>query len=736
MFEDIEKLKKELNICSLFFDMWNMGNYIDLRGLPDIREIAYKIKEDFMVLPKEYRNIALFNEQFYNTYKENKKYMVEEIDYIFQRFNFQRELTAKILNTIDEDGKIVDKATPNLYEIRKKLEKIKSKISNVISTLVNRNMKYLAIEQPVLRNERMCLAVKQENRKNVQGFLVGKSDSGSTYYIEPEQISNLNEEYALLLDEEKAEVARILSQIDFELKNKSNIIESNIEVVSYIDAITAKIVYKTKNNFDFVIPSINNSEIYLDGLKHPLIPEDQIVPLRIKMSKKALIITGPNTGGKTVSLKSLGIAFFLSHSAFPVPAYTARLPFIKNIYTDIGDEQSISQNLSTFSSHLRNLKSIIDESRENDLIIIDELGTGTDPVEGAALGKAIIERLLEKNTYLFVTSHLSEIKTYSLEDERLSSASMSFDLETLMPTYKFFMGVPGASHAIEIAQRMGFEEKLIENARNNIDEDFIKSERIFSELTKSYEEMEKDKEYQKREKFKLEKLRKEYEDKFEKVKNKELEKVDKELKQLKAEMKLIKKDLEVSLQKIKEAEKDSNKEILREEMKKIQSLSEKSNDLKLGNSQKKKKFHEIKEGMEVLIPGGSIGIISKLNGEKAVIKLKNNPIEFTFEKDELTPVKKEKKAEKNFNLSVKPSKKMNIEIDVRGYTVSEAIPEVENLISEIISNNYDFGYIIHGKGTGKLAEGIWDYLRKTKNIKSFRIGKTGEGGTGVTVVEV
>lgn len=733
--KDLDFIKKENNILNYFLELWNQDKFIDLRGTINIEEIILKLEDGYHLEPKEFRNIAIFHEQLHTIFRENYKNLQQEILEIFEKINYYKELTKRILKTIDIDGNIYDKATERLFEIRKKLNKIKSRSTNVINNLLNKHMKYLSIEQPVTKNDRICLAVKQENRKNVPGFVIGRSDSGATLFIEPEQVASLNEEYAVMKDSERSEISKILTDLRLELKTKIKQMRKNIDLISYIDSFIGRIRFLIDNNAKIITPNEKTTQIKFDGLKHLLIPKDIIVPLYINMNKKGMIITGPNTGGKTVTLKSVGLAFFMSHVGLPVLCEGAKIPYIENIYTDIGDEQNITQNLSTFSSHLQNLKRIIYNSGENDLILIDELGTGTDPIEGAALGKSIIERIINQKSYLFTTSHLSEIKTYSMESNDLISASMSFNVDTLSPTYILLMGVPGASHAIEIAKRMGFDDNIIDNAKKNIDEDIIKHEKMFSKISNVYEEIQKNKENQRLEKYHLEKLKNDYEIKLEKVKNKEIEKVDKEIKQIRMKIDKIKKDLEITVSVIKKATKENDLKTLKENMKKLDDIKSDINYLNTKDYNKKSKNYIIEKDMFVRVPGGDEGKVVKIENSKAIIKLKTSPIELTYDKNELIPIiKKEEKKKVYVNTSY--NKKIKAEIDIRGFTVNEAIPEIEKLISDMISNSISEGYIIHGKGTGKLSLGVWDYLRGTKRIKNFRLGKSSEGGTGVTVLEV
>jgi len=736
--ENISEIEKEYSISRSFFSFYNSGKRLDLKGLPEISEAVLKTENGNSPDIKEYREISDFHSQVNNLFDSCKNDIDENIQSLFMKFSYHRELVEMINKIITKDYEISDKASETLFSIRRNINSLKSKISSSINIYINRYMKYLTLEKPVIKNGKVCLSVSSDSRTRVRGIVVGKSDSGSSYFIQPEELSIFDDELEDYLNREKAEVARLLSMIKFEVYKRINSIKKNIELISYIDHIMGKTLYAVKNYAYFFLPEVKETGIVLKGMKHPLIDEKDVVPLDIEINKNAMIITGPNTGGKTVTLKSVGLSFFLTHAVLPVKCIDLKIPFIKKIYTDIGDEQSITQNLSTFSSHLKNLKTIVEESDENTLVLIDELGTGTDPIEGAALGKAIIKNLLDKKSKIFVTSHLSEIKTYSMEEERLATASMSFDINSLKPTYKILVGVPGASHAIEIAKKMGFDDNIIEQSYKNISEDYIKNEKIFSELSQSFEKLEKERKIILKEKNELIRKKEDYEKKYEIVEKKEIEKLNKDIARTKEELRQLKIELNTIISEIKEARKNNDYEKIKEKISEVDKLKEKVSDLEVEKKPNKK--YVIKPNMIVMVPGNMKGKVLNIKNKKAEISLTDSPVKLFYSVDELIPVndkdKNKKTEEKKVSVYVKKTSMVLPEIDIRGMTVAEAIPEMEKFISDMTLSGFSSGCIIHGKGTGKLSLGIWEYLRSCSIIKSFRIGKENEGGTGVTVVEV
>ncbi|MDY6896267.1 MAG: hypothetical protein SVO01_12765, partial [Thermotogota bacterium] len=521
MYEDLTELDREVNISRVFFDMAIKGTLKDLYGLSYIPQIMEKISNKESIEGKEFRKVAEFLEDSYAIHKHYSGIN----DLLTEKLSDYKpllDLRNEIFKVFTPEGEIKDNASIELKRIRNGIDTVKHQLNIEFNKIKSKYIKYLSLDQPVERNGRLCIALKSENRNVIKGITVGRSDSGATLFVEPDTIIELNEKLTDLSSQEKNEINRILSNLTFELQKNKFKIEKDIEIMEYIDANIAKARYAKDMNAVFTLPH-TTKKILLKELKHPLIPKEKIVPIDVELDRNGMIITGPNTGGKTVSLKSIGLAFFMAHSALPVLALKAEIPFIQEIYTDIGDQQDISQNLSTFSAHLLNLKNILENVNEKSLVLIDELGTGTDPIEGAALSKAILKYLLTKGPIIFATSHLSEIKTFSLEEEKLLAASMSFDIETLKPTYKLMVGVPGASHAIEIAERLGINPQIIEESKRNLNEEFSQNEKILSRLTSIHKEHEESLERIKKKEEEIDKMKKEYEEKLQKLKKKEIE---------------------------------------------------------------------------------------------------------------------------------------------------------------------------------------------------------------------
>ncbi|KAF2955325.1 endonuclease MutS2 [Marinitoga sp. 38H-ov] len=731
---NFDKLEEEYNILIDYNNFSTKYGDIDLRGIPNIYLEIEKLENKNYLSPIEYRRISDFLSQAINLINENRNNLKEfsYIEKIFYSIPNTIDLIRLIDKSIDKDGEVKDSASDNLRQIRRKIENTKKALYTSLKRIISKYHKYVSLDQPTLKNNRYCIVVRAEHKNKINGIIIAYSDTGVSVYIEPYEIGKLNSELNDLIASEKAEIARILGKIFLEISKNLYNIKKSIKIIEYIDGLNAKIRYAKENNYIFSKPSKFEKVLLLDGVRHPLIEKEKVIPVNVKLpdNKFGMIITGPNTGGKTVVLKSVGISVLFSHAVLPIPSFNAKIPFFEKIFTDIGDEQSIEQTLSTFSSHLKNLKFILDNIDDKTLVLIDELGTGTDPIEGSALAIAIIQKLIEVKSIFFITSHLSAVKTFSIENDFLVSASMGFDKETLSPTYKLLVGVPGASHALDIAEKLGLPKDILLKANNFLSKEQVYDEKILENLTQIYEELEKEKKEHERKHKEVISLKQDLEEKLKILKKKEIEKIDKEIKKYNDYLRDLKNEIDTYINILK-TEKDISK--IRELNKKVES---KKNELKKFKVQKKVEENKnIRPGDIVSISGEKAKII-KVNGDKIFVKFLDKPFELEVSINDIKIEKKikEDKNIKKYNIPI--VKKIKNEIDIRGMTVEEAIPEVEMFISDLIASNLDGGYIIHGKGTGKLALGIWNYLRNNKKIKSFRLGNDNEGGTGVTFVEV
>ncbi|HRD20914.1 MAG TPA: Smr/MutS family protein, partial [Fervidobacterium sp.] len=588
------------------------------------------------------------------------------------------------------------------------------------------------------------LPVKANERGKVKGILQGTSSSGSTVYVEPEEFIPINDRLRVLVEEEAREVSRILRELTSKIFDRLNDLKDDVKLLKRIDALFARTRYVIEKNASMIIPS--GSYLKLSQARHPLISPEKVVPIDIELpaDKIGMVITGPNTGGKTVSLKTVALLVILARSGFPITAgESSRIPDF-DIYIDIGDSQDILENLSTFSGHIVNISRALENANENTMVLIDELGSGTDPYEGSAIALGVIEELIERGTKFIVTTHLTPIKLFSMSHDKLVTASMEFDPETLSPTYRILMNIPGASHAFEIARKYGLGDSILERAEKHLDEEHVKIEELIKNLNRQVSEMEARKRELEITLREYTRQKKEFEEKYKLLKVKRIEEFDKEIREVYKDIQKAKKDLQVTLQSTKTSSEQLVKKRLKEitdDVKNIEQIQEKI----------EKVFYETKVSEEErlvtvgdsvrLIDGTAVGRVLEKKGRRFLVDF--NGIRLEVNPEKLVRIRESESAEgtdqetavKTEAMIYKPSLNSN-EIDIRGTTVEEAIERIDEFIDQLLISDFSIGYIIHGKGTGKLATGIWNYLRSDKRIKNYRFGRPDEGGVGVTVVEI
>ncbi len=658
----------------------------------------------------------------------SKKINHEGLKAIFSSLKNLDEIASAIRKAISEDGEVKDDASKKLFSIRTRKRTILEELKRKSERLKERYRPYLQEDIVIVRDGRYMLPVKASSRPKVRGIVHHTSSSGATVYIEPEELVPLNDEKRIVEEEERREVHRILREISNLILSRMNAVKENLSIVSHIDSLYARAGYAIKKRAIVVYPD-GDGEIKLVEARHPLIPEDRVVPisLRIPRKKKGLVITGPNMGGKTVTLKTIGLFTAMAMSGFPIPASEGtKLSLFSKILVDIGEEQSIELSLSTFSSHMKRIVEILKEADEDSLVLIDELGTGTDPMEGSALALAIVEELLEKGCKFVVTTHMTPLKLFAIEREDVESASVEFDPKTLKPTYRVLMGVPGASHAFEIASSLGLDEKVIKRAKKHLSGESVEVEAVIRKLQSEVKMVRSEREKLEIERKKLERERKRYEEKYEKLKSQKIEEMDRELKELTDQVDDVMKKLEEAIHALKK----KREEDLKRAVKNLMEGKKKLREVKIPTGSS----HEITVGSHVRLKGGTaVGVVMREKDGKVLVDFGTMKIEVP--KSSLVPAeppKVEKGTTEHTEIRVleKP------EIDIRGMTVEEAESVILDFIDRLVLSDFERGYIIHGKGTGRLAAGVWEILRKDPRVKNYRFGTAGEGGTGVTVVEV
>ena len=683
--------------------------------------------------------------------KENKDEFYERLDEYFELIIPLDKLENEISRCIISETEISDDASAGLRSVRKEIkisnDRVKDHLNGIINSSAYRNM--LQDFVITIRNDRYCVPVKAEYRSSFPGMIHDQSNTGSTLFMEPLSVIQLNNKIKELQAQEKEEIEKILLMLSDLVTANAISIEGNLELLTQLDFIFAKAALSM--TMDGTQPKFNTKG-YIDIHKgrHPLLDPKTVVPTDIYLGKDftTLLITGPNTGGKTVALKTLGLFTLMGQAGLHIPAFdNSELAVFDNVFADIGDEQSIEQSLSTFSAHMTNIVKIMDQVTDNSLVLFDELGAGTDPTEGAALAIAIIKALLEREIRTAVTTHYSELKVFALTTDHVENACCEFSVETLRPTYKLLIGIPGKSNAFAISKRLGLQDYILDSAKEFISQDEAKFEDVITDLEISKKSVKIEQERAEEYRREAEELKKEVERQKEKTKQQKekiLEKAREEAKQIyvkaKEEADSIIKEMN------KQAKEANNKNKALEQR---QKLNEKLSTMQADflKSKRVKPNHKAPENLKV---GDRVYVISfDQNGEVLAAPDKNKEVmvqmgimKMKVPMDELmlddTPKPKEPQQKKQQPAKGKFSKSsfISAEIDCRGQLVDEAIANIDKYIDDAYLSGLKQIVIIHGKGTGALRAGVQNYLKMNSHVKSHRPGTFGEGEAGVTVVEL
>lgn len=721
------------------------------KGLLDIAKI-FKISNDL----KEYFDYSNENDSETSEFKYD--ILQSEFEKLYSNIAIYQNITKAIL----DENTISDDASKTLNSLRRNRRRLESSIKEKLNSFIHSSSYSKYIMEPIItiRNDRYVIPVKIEYKENVTGLIHDISASGSTVYIEPTSIFDLNNQINNIKLEENIEIEKILDNLSKQLYPIVNNIKQTINSIGNIDFIFAKAKYSQV--MDCIEPIINTDKfIDLKQARHPLIDTKTVVPIDINLGKNftSLIITGPNTGGKTVTLKTVGLLCVMACSGLHIPAKeNSSIYVFDNVFADIGDEQSIQESLSTFSSHIVNIVSILKESTQNSLVLIDELGSGTDPVEGANLAISILESFHSKGSLTLTTTHYSEIKNYALITADFENASSEFDVENLRPTYKILIGVPGKSNAFAISRKLGLPESILERAESLLTEDNISIEELIKNIYDDKLLIEKEKEKILKNSNQIEMLRKQLETNVSDVEDKKNEIIRKAKNEAKSILISAKEDANDIIKKLNElcenANKDSLKEanLLRNSLNKNlkNNLNSSANDSKSvgisNNFSDSPEKNVLSVGVDVLVkPFNMVGTILTMPNKSNEVMVQFGNTKTNVKVENLELVKKSDKLN-NLNNNIKSnstnhsrielkSKSVSPEINVIGLTVEDAIFAIDKYLDDCYLANLPNARIVHGKGTGKLRDGIHAFLRKHPHVKSFRLGTFGEGEMGVTVVE-
>jgi len=735
-------LDRELMLMKEMIDFYKYDDGLELAGLADITKMmnsidiigSYLSVEDLATLKK---NLTIF--RISKSRAKNVRDKYKTIWNLFSDVEEVREIENFISEAINDEGVLKDDASIGLRDVRRQKQNINANIKEKFDELISNKNTQNAIQERIVtqRNDRYVIAVKTDFKGLVKGIEHDRSATGSTVYIEPLNVVSLNNKLREYEAREREEIRKILLRITEIVKTKKEEILEIKKILERLDFIDAKTTYSV--NKKCIVPKIINKEyLKLVEARHPLIDENTVVPINFELGnpENIMLITGPNTGGKTVTLKVAGLLTIMALSGIPIPANEkTEVGYFHNVLADIGDEQSLEQNLSSFSGHVSKIKDIIEHASSKSLVLMDELGSGTDPMEGAAFAMAIIDYLNKKHVTSIITTHYSEVKAYAFNTTGIKSASMEFNVETLSPTYKLLEGIPGESNALIIARKYGISEEIIENAKSYISEDNQRVEEMLKSIKEKNDKLEMMHAQLEATRAELDKQKNIYEQKMVKLENEKneiikraYEEADNYLKNMQAKAKNL-------IDKINSEE--SKKEDAKNAQRSLNMLRESFITDKKKNVKEKKIITQNVDfaiGEEVLVKTmNQNGKILKIMPDNR-IQVQTGILKLVVSTDDIVKIQKKKTNKfKNF-ASLKRTSQVRGEIDLRGMNADEAIAELETYMDRAMLTGYHEIYIIHGKGTMVLRKKIHEYLRTSKYVAEFKDANQNEGGVGCTVV--
>ncbi|WP_409302067.1 endonuclease MutS2 [Peribacillus sp. SCS-155] len=744
--EEVAKWQEETDEAAKVFRL--RGN-IPLGGIFDIRPHAKRAQIGGMLSPQELMEIAstIRAGRVLSRFFEEMTEDGHELPFILEYINNLiplHDLQQTISYAIGEHGEVLDSASENLRMLRNQLRTNEARVREKLESMIRSSnaQKMLSDAIITIRNDRFVIPVKQEYRSNYGGIIHDQSSSGQTLFIEPQVIVQLNNVLQETRVKEQQEIQRILIELSAVVGEHTHELLQNVKVLAHIDFLYAKARYAKAIKGSK--PALNNEgRVKLYKARHPLIDEKEVVPNDIYLGEEfsTIVITGPNTGGKTVTLKTIGLCTLMAQAGLHIPALDgSETAVFQSVFADIGDEQSIEQSLSTFSSHMVNIVEILKNFESNSLVLFDELGAGTDPQEGAALAISILDEVYNRGARVIATTHYPELKAYGYDREGVINASVEFDVESLRPTYKLLIGVPGRSNAFEISKRLGLNDWVIEHARGHVGTDTNKVENMIASLEDSRRQAEKDREEAEDYLKQAEKLHKDLQQQIveyyaqkdsmiEKAAEKAAELVDK-----------AKEEAEQIISDLRRLRFEKNAEVKEHELIEAKRRLEESAPF-IGRAKKQKpqlqkQAHAFTQGDEVKVisfdqKGHLIEKISDTEWQVQIgimkMKVKESDLEYI-------KAAKQKETKPLTNIKGKDYH-VSLELDLRGERFENALSRVEKYIDDALLAGYPRVSIIHGKGTGALRQGVQEYLKNHRSVKRIRFGEAGEGGTGVTVVE-
>ena len=655
-----------------------------------------------------------------------------------------RSAEEEINRCIINEDEIFDGASPALARIRRAMRLANEKVREKLNSMIRSTAYQKYLQEPIItiRNGRFVIPVKQEYRQQVPGLIHDQSSSGATLFIEPSAVVELGNEYKKLLAEEADEIERILTELTAMLAPYADEIREDLNIMGQIDLVFAKA--KLSRELNAVMPRLNrNNYVRIVRGRHPLIPADRVVPIDIWIGRdyRSLIITGPNTGGKTVTLKIVGLFALMVQSGIFVPANEgSEFPVFEHIYADIGDEQSIEQSLSTFSSHMKNIVGILDKADENSLVLLDELGAGTDPIEGAALAMSILEELNDRHCICVSTTHYSEIKAFAMTHEGMENASMEFDIDRLCPTYRLYIGIPGKSNAFEISSRLGLPNSIIDKAKGFLKGEDVRFEDIISSAQSQHRIAEEERKMAEEARAELEKLRADAERerrKLDEDRNRLQAKAKEDAKRIVADTKREMEKLIVEIRSIKDIDRSAADRVIqaaRDTLRATETAVNEKEAIKKEDNTKPPKTVRAGDTVNIVTLDQKATVLSAPDS-KGEVMVQAGVMKLNVKLKDIRLIEEKKAAAPTsgkFGLGA--GKQVGLELDVRGMLVDEANIIVDRYLDDAYNAGLSEVNIIHGKGTGALRAGVQAFLKRHPLVKGYRMGSYGEGDAGVTVV--
>ncbi|NOU75145.1 endonuclease MutS2 [Paenibacillus sp. LMG 31458] len=747
---DFELVKLRLQATDEAVNVERLKGNAPFGGIRDIRSSLHRVRIGGMLNPTELLDIST---TMFGTRRLKRFVLAVHEEYAIPMLKEQVELLTenkpledKINSCIDENAVVVDGASPELGRVRSELRTGEGRVRERLEQML-RNSSVQKMLQDVLitiRNDRFVIPVKSEYRSSFGGMIHDQSASGATLYIEPDAIVQLNNKIRELKFKEEVEIEKILRALTELVAEQVDLLVLDVDQLAELDFTFAKA--GLARELKATMPRLNDRGfIKIKRGRHPLIAADSVVPLDLELGNdfSQIIVTGPNTGGKTVSLKTVGLLSLMAMSGLFVPAEEgSQLCVFDAIYADIGDEQSIEQNLSTFSSHMTNIISILRDMTPKSLVLLDELGAGTDPAEGSALAISILDYIHQIGCRIIATTHYSELKAYAYQKQGTINASMEFDIQTLSPTYRLLVGVPGRSNAFAIAERLGLSKRIIEHARTQVGEEDKRVESMIASLEENRLIAEAERQSAERLRREAEEMRLTLEAqqaKFDEQRDKLLEKAERDAREAVAKARREADEIIAELRRMAQEEAGGVKDHrLVEAKRRLDQAAPELREKQVRAAKKRPERIEAGDEVRVVTLGQKGHVVEIVSATEATVQLGIMKMKVELSNLEKIGSTAQKKPAHQVATTVKRTRDDNIrmELDMRGLNMEDALIEADRFLDESFLGNLGQVYLIHGKGTGVLRTGMQEYLRRHKHVKSYRMGNYNEGGAGVTIVEL